>query len=206
MNRKGTTTPVTNLRTLLRSLVLNTEGETVTVRELMAAVGRRAYGPVILLLGFIAISPLTIIPGSNWFVASLILIFALQILIGRHTPWMPKNALDFSFSRDLLVKGAAGAEKYAYMVDALVKPRLTFLTAPPFVQLVALVCIAAALLTFPMGLIPLGPLLPSLTVLLLGLALTARDGVVVLFALVSFGATFVLLAKLLPKLAQFWPF
>lgn len=206
MNRKGTTTPVTNLRTLLRSLVLNTEGETVTVRELMAAVGRRAYGPVILLLGFIAISPLTIIPGSNWFVASLILIFALQILIGRHTPWMPKSALDFSFSRDLLVKGAAGAEKYAYMVDALVKPRLTFLTAPPFVQLVALVCIAAALLTFPMGLIPLGPLLPSLTVLLLGLALTARDGVVVLFALVSFGATFVLLAKLLPKLAQFWPF
>lgn len=206
MNRDGTRAPVTNLRTLLRSLVLNTQGETVTVRELMTAVGRRAYGPVLLLLGFIAVSPLTIIPGSNWFVATITLIFTLQIVVGRRTPWLPKGALDFSFSRDLLVKGAAAGEKYAVMVDALVKPRLTFLTESPFVQIVALLCVLASVLTYPLGLVPFGPLLPGLTVLLLGLALTARDGVVVLFAAGTFGAAAYILWTILPNLAHLWPF
>jgi hypothetical protein len=206
MNRDGTRAPVTNLRTLLRSLVMNTEGETVTVRELMNAVGRRAYGPVLLLLGFIAVSPLTIIPGSNWFVATITLIFALQIVVGRRTPWLPKGALDFSFSRELLVKGAAAIEKYAYMIDALVKPRLAFLTESPFVQVVALLCVLASLLTYPLGLVPFGPLLPGLTVLLLGLALTARDGVVALFAAGTFGAAAYILWSILPKLAHLWPF
>jgi hypothetical protein len=206
MIRKGTKAPVTNLRSLIKSLVLNTEGDEVSIRELMEAVGRRAYGPVLLLLGFISVSPLTIIPGGNWLLASLILIFTLQILIGRQTPWLPKGALDFKFKRDLLVRGAAGSEKYAHMLDALVKPRLTFLTETPFVQLVALVCVLAALITFPLGLVPFGPLLPGLTVLLIGLALTARDGAAVLLACATFGGALFILSRILPKIAQFWPF
>ena len=92
------------------------------------------------------------------------------------------------------------------MVDALVRPRLVFLTEAPFVQMVGLVCVAAALITYPLGLIPLGPLLPSLAVLLLGLALTARDGVVVLLALATFSGSVLIMLRVLPKLAQFWPF
>ncbi|MFN3911813.1 exopolysaccharide biosynthesis protein [Hyphomonas sp.] len=206
MNREGTRVPVTNLRTLLRSLVLNTEGEDVTVRELLRAVGRRAYGPVLLLLGFIAVSPLTIIPGANWFVGTVTLIFALQIVVGRRTPWLPKSALDFSFKRSLLVQGVGAGEKYAHMVDALVRPRLVFLTESPFVQVVAMICVFAALITYPLGLVPLGPLLPSLTVLLFGLALTARDGVVVLLAALTFGGAALIVIRMLPKLLQLWPF
>ena len=82
---------VRNLRTLLQSLCNETEGETVTVGDLLNAVGRRSYGPVILLLGFIAISPLTIIPGANVLVALVTLIFAVQMVIGRQYPWVPKR-------------------------------------------------------------------------------------------------------------------
>lgn len=206
MNREGSTAPVTNLRTLMRSLVLNTEGEDVSVREILKAIGRRSYGPVLLLLGFVAISPLTIVPGANWFVATLTLIFALQIVVGRHTPWLPSKLLDVRFKRKLLVQSAAAGEKYAHMLDALVKPRLIFLTAAPFVHLVGLVCVMAALITYPLGLVPLGPLLPSLAVLLLGLALTARDGVVVLLAVATLLGSVMLMVELLPKLASLWPF
>jgi len=209
MNRAGTREPVTNLRSLLKSLVLNTEGESVTVGELLKAVGRRAYGPVLLVLGFIAVSPLTIIPGSNWAMATLTLIFALQILIGRQTPWLPKSALDLKFKREHLVQGVQAGEKYAHMIDALVKPRLVFLTAPPFVQLVALICVIAAAITYPLGLVPFGPLLPSLTVLLLGLALTARDGAAVILAAVNFGAAIYILLqglpRVLPKILSLFP-
>lgn len=45
-----------------------------------------------------------------------------------------------------------------------------------------MICIAAALLTIPLGLVPFGPVLPGLTVFLFGLALTARDGFMLLLA------------------------
>lgn len=190
----------------MRTLVMNTEGDEVSVREILSAVGRRAYGPVLLLLGFVAVSLLTIVPGANWFVATLTLIFALQIVVGRKTPWLPAKLLDVRLKRDLLVTSARAGEKYAHMLYALVKPRLVFLTAAPFVQFVGLVCVMAALVIYPLGLFPLGPLLPSLAVLLLGLALVARDGVVVLLAVATFSGSLVLLVKMLPRVSQLWPF
>ena len=47
----------------------------------------------------------------------------------------------------------------------------------PVQVLLALVCVAAALITFPLGFIPFAPILPGLAVILVGLGLTARDGV-----------------------------
>lgn len=206
MNRDGTRVPVTNLRTLMRSLVLNTDGEEVTVGELLHAIGRRAHGPIFMLLGFIAISPLTLLPGANWLMACVILIFALQVVIGLRHPWLPRRVLDFRFRREHLIQGVAAAEKYAHMADALVRPRLTFLTDAPFIQLVALVCVLAALITYPLGFVPFGPLLPSLAVLLFGLALTARDGVVLLMAFGAFAGAVVLMVHLIPRLTALWPF
>lgn len=185
---------VRNLRTLLQSLCNQTEGETVTVGDLLNAVGRRSYGPVLLLLGFIAISPLTIIPGANFLVAFVTLIFTIQMVVGRKYPWIPKRALTFSFQRKHLIMGVAAADKYVAQVDRFLKPRLTFLTQTPFAQLVALACAAAALVTFPLGFVPFGPFVPSLAILLFGLAITARDGFVIILAGASLvGACYLLM-------------
>ncbi|MEO0608688.1 MAG: exopolysaccharide biosynthesis protein, partial [Pseudomonadota bacterium] len=131
---------VRNLRTLLQSLCSETEGESVSVGDLLNAVGRRSYGPVLLLLGFISISPLTIIPGTSVLMALVTLIFAIQMVVGRRYPWIPQKALAFEFQRKYLVQGVAMADKYVVQVDRFLKPRLTFLTNAPFVQLVALAC------------------------------------------------------------------
>jgi len=185
---------VRNLRTLLQSLCSETDGDTVTVADLLNAVGRRSYGPVLLLLGFIAISPLTIIPGANVLVALITLIFAVQMAFGRPYPWIPRRALEFSFPRKHLISGVAVADKYVAQVDRFLKPRLTFLTQAPFAQLVALACVGAALVTLPLSFVPLGPIIPSLAVLLFGLAITARDGFVIVLAGASLaGACYVLM-------------
>jgi len=206
MNRKGTRTPVTNLRSLMRSLILNTEGADVSIGELLHAVGRRAHGPVFLLIGFISISPIAAIPGASILFATLTLIFAVQVVIGLKHPLLPRRIVEFRFRRDILVRGAAIAERYAHMLDALVKPRLTFLTEAPFIQLVALVCVLAALITYPLSFVPFAAFLPGLTILLFGLALTARDGIVLLLAAAVFGAGVLVVVRLLPRLAAFWPF
>lgn len=173
---------VKDMRTLLKSLVDNTDGETVSIEQLLNAVGRRAYGPLLLLVGFIAISPLTIVPGASWLTAAITLLIAGQIVIGRPLPWLPKKLLSASFPRKFLVKGVESMARPAYVMDALVQPRLTFLTDAPFVQLVAVGCVAAALITFPLGFVPFGPLLPGLTVMFIGLGLTSRDGILLLLA------------------------
>ncbi len=193
---------VNNLRSLLGSLSTRTEGESVSVADLLNAVGRRSYGPVILLLGFIALSPLSLIPGANSLIAIITLIFAIQMVIGRAYPWLPKRALSFSFPRKHLISGVAAMEKHVHTVDQLLKPRLTFLTRSPFVQIVALACVAAAVVTIPLSFVPLGPLLPSLTILLFGLAITARDG----FLLALAGLTLVGALYLMVRVWAILPF
>lgn len=193
-------TTVRNLHTLLNSLVDETSGETITVADLMNAVGRRAFGPLLLLLGFVAISPLTIVPGASWLVAFITLLIAGQVLLGFKHPWLPRSTLDFSFPRQALINGVDRMCGPARMVDKWVKPRLAMITAPPFLQLIALVAIAAALITFPLGLVPFGPVLPGLAILLIGLGVTARDGVVVLLSGAAMGGSLLLITRLAERL------
>lgn len=196
---------VKNLSSLLHSLETQTEGETVTVHSMLNAVGRRSYGPILLLLGFIAVSPLTIIPGATWLVAILTLLIAGQILLGRKFPWIPSRFLEIEFPRSALLQGIRIADPYVCQVDRFLKPRLAFLTAPFFAPFVALICIAAALLTIPLGLVPFGPVLPGLTVLFFGLALTARDGFMLILAIAGLAAACWLLYRLWSRIGLALP-
>ena len=153
------------------------EGDGVTVRELLSAVGPRAYGPIILLLGFVSISPLTLVPGANWLFALVIILIASQIAVGRPYPWLPKRLLETSFPHKYLLQSLEMGRPWARRVDAFTRLRFDILTEPPFLQLVSLICILAAILIFPLGLIPLGPLLPGIAILLFGAGLAARDGI-----------------------------
>lgn len=191
--------PVNNLESLMTSLCERTEGETVTVRDLLDAVGRRSYGPILLLLGFISVSPLTLIPGATWLVALVTLLISLQIVVGKKFPWVPRRFLDFQFKRKHLVDGVSAGRKYAQMIDQYLKPRLTILTAPLFAQLIGLICVAASLITIPLGLFPFGPVLPGLTILLFGLGLTARDGVFLLLAGAALTGAVLILIRVLPR-------
>ena len=50
------------------------------------------------------------------------------------------------------------------------------MSVPLFVNLVALCVCAAALITFPLSLIPFAPMAPGIAIVLFGLGMTARDG------------------------------
>lgn len=192
---------------LLDRLVEETEGETVTVRDLLEIVGLRAFGPIIVILGFVAISPLTIIPGATWVMALITLIFTSQIVAGFDRPWIPDRLLNFTLKRSHLIAGVEGIRSWAKVFDKLLQPRLLFLTRKPFIRLIALMCVGASLVTFPLGFVPLAPILPGLTILIFGLGLMARDGVVILLALASLLGAMLLLERLAERwlgLNLFW--
>jgi len=180
---------------LLESLETETSGDPVTFGQLLDVAGRRTFGPVILLLGAISISPLTIVPGANWAVATATLLFAGQLLFGRKRPWLPAGILNIQFRREHLSKMVRGGREAAHVADRLTAPRLTFLTEPPFVFGTALLCVMAALVTYPLGLIPLGPILPGVSIVLLGIGLTARDGLFLLMSGISLAGAAVLVSR-----------
>jgi hypothetical protein len=183
MSEKPRTPPV-NLSGVLDDIEDRIENdptpESLTIGEILDSVGRRTYGPMLLVIGLFAISPATIVPGFTWLAAALTLVVAGQMALGLKRVWLPARALSAEAPRDQVRKGVAAARPWARRIDSVLKPRLTFLTAPPFVNLVGVLCVAAALVTFPLGLIPFAPLAPGVAVVFFGLGVTARDGLWIL--------------------------
>jgi hypothetical protein len=168
----------------------------MTLGELLGAVGRRSYGPLLLVIGLFAISPATIVPGMTWLAAALTLVVAGQMALGLKHMWLPRWTLQAKAPRSMVRLGLQEARGWSGRIDGLLRPRLTFLTQPPFVNVVALLCIAAALVTFPLGLIPLAPLAPGLAVVFFGLGMVARDGLWLSLGAGAVGGAFWLAAPL----------
>lgn len=169
-----------NLNGVLDEIVARCDGDetpdSLTLEEVLDAVGRRSYGPLLLVIGLFAISPATIVPGMTWLAAVLTLLVAGQMALGLPRIWLPEKALQAQLPRAAVKSGIEKSRGVARAIDKLLKPRLTFLSMPPFVNFVALLVIAAALVTIPLGLIPFAPLAPGLAVVFFGLGMVARDG------------------------------
>lgn len=145
---------------------------------LLSAVGRRSYGPVLLLLGLIAVSPLTALPFTTSIVAAITLLIAGQMALGLKRPWLPKPVLNIRLPRKMFFNFLDRARPQVERLEGvMLRKRWTFMTVPLFVNLIALCVCAAALITFPLSLIPFAPLAPGIAIVLFGLGMTARDGV-----------------------------
>lgn len=180
--------------------------ETVKLRAVFDTIGRRAYGPLLLAIGLFAVSPLTAVPGATWASAALTLVVAGQLMLGMQRPWMPRRLLDMEIASGALVKGVEAARPWARRIDLFLKPRLDFLARPPFVIVIGALCVAAAILTFPLGFIPLAPLAPGAAVVLFGLGLVAKDGFLLAFGAGAVAAAGWLLYRLFDRIAGFLPF
>lgn len=152
----------------------------LSVADLFDAVGRRSFGPVLLAIGVFAISPATAVPGLTWVSAALSFVVCAHIAVGAQRLWLPRKFLDVAIPEQPLVTFIDKLRPSARSIDKVLKPRLTFLTNTPFVNLVGLTGMLAALVTFPLGFVPFAPLLPGIATVLIGLGMTARDGVVIL--------------------------
>jgi hypothetical protein len=160
----------------------------VTVGALMGVIGRRGYGPLLLIVGLISISPLTLAPGTTWFVAAIAFLLSLQMAAGALHPWLPTPTLRLVVPFHLLGNVSARLRPWAARLDSVLAPRLTFLADPPLINFGAAVCVVAALLTFPLALIPIAPLAPGVAITLFGLGVTVRDGLLLGLSGVSVAA------------------
>lgn len=191
---------IESLAALLTRLAARAEAvgpdNAVTVAEFLAVFGRRSFGPLLLAIGLFSISPATIVPGMTWLAGGLAALVAAQMTIGAERLWLPKALC----ARTISTKGLSGAIRralpWARRIDAVLKPRLVFLSQPPGLALVGAVALAAGLAKFPLGFIPAAPLAPGFVIVLIGLGVTMRDGLVLLGALVAAGGGIALALRL----------
>lgn len=160
----------------------------ITFRDIVAAVGSRSYGALLLILGAVSISPLTILPGANWFVAAITLLVSLQMTFSAQHLWLPRQVLDVRLQRASIKATVTRLRPIARLFDMLLKPRLTPLARAPWMNAAGLVSAAAALATFPLGLVPLGPVAPGVAITMIGLGLFFKDGLIVLIGLATVAA------------------
>jgi hypothetical protein len=166
-------------------IVEETEGESsLTVDDVLAAFGTRTFGPLLLIPALVGILPVGAIPVLPTVMGSFIVLVAVQRLFGRRRPWLPRVLRERAVERDRVVRAFDRGRPWARRLDHITRPRLRALTCGPMEPIVALAVTAMGCLMPPLELIPFGVMLPASAVLILALAITGRDGLLVLIGLV----------------------
>lgn len=191
-SEEGEASSTANLTQLLALLErIERRNPRISVDDVLAAIGRRSFGPMLLVAGLITLAPLIgDIPGMPTLMALLVLLTAGQLLAGRRRFWLPGWLLKRNISRDKFDKALPYLKKPARWVDKLLRVRLPWLTGYWGSRLTALAGIAIALAMPPMEFIPFTANGAGLALALLGLGLVARDGLVLLIGFGLTAATF----------------
>lgn len=154
------------------------DGSDVSVKDMINTIGQRAFGPLLLVFGLIALSPVGAIPGASLVLGSLIILVAAQVLFGRNAPWFPSRLTRISVESQKVQASVDKLDPYLSRIDKFVRPRWRFMMAPPAPRIVALFCIVLATLMYPLAVVPWGVMAPALAIVVLSVGLTSHDGVV----------------------------
>ena len=153
----------------------------------MRVIGRRSFGPLLLLAGVIAVSPVIgDIPGVPSTVGILVLLTAGQMLLQREYFWLPRWILERSVSRSTLCKALQWLKRPARVIDRFLRPRLTAFTYRAGSSVIATVCVLIAAAMPAMEVVPLTANGAGAALTAFGLSLIAHDG---LLAIVAFAFT-----------------
>ncbi len=179
-----------NLTQVIDATEESTEGnDPVSVGDILGAFAGRIFGPLLIIPGLILITPAGGIPGVPAILGVLVAILAGQRLFGQDHPWVPNRLSNRGIGRDKLLKGFEKIRPWTRRIDKVIKPRLTFLTTGRAEYLAIILALLLGLTIPAVGLIPFAAALPGAGLSLIGLALTARDGLLMLGAFGIAGAT-----------------
>jgi hypothetical protein len=173
------------LEEIVDDAIARSENGKIGLRTLLIAWGDRSYGPLFIVLGFIAGTPLAAVPGAAAAVGVVITILALQMTFGLKHPWLPRIALEQSVSEKSLRAMRRKLEKPLRFVDHLITERWSWASGEAMRRAAAIIVAVLGVVMIPFDAVPFLVVAPSWTIVLFGLAITARDGLVMMLALAA---------------------
>jgi len=160
----------------LDGLVIEAQGQEVTLDWLLAQLSERAFGLCLLVLALPCCIPF--LYGIPQVVALPLMILSVQMLAGRRAPWLPARLGARTVSAESLAALSRRAGPWLRRIEAVSRPRLSVLTRAPLDRAVglALVIFSASILV-PL---PATNTVPGLAVVIVAMGLLQRDGVLVI--------------------------
>jgi hypothetical protein len=156
---------------ILRALADLHKGETISIGEMMAAFGERAFG--ILMIVF-CLPNMVPVPGIGALFGIPLLLIALQMALGRPRPWLPRVIEAKSIQHSSLRRMVDAVEPRMRRIEAALKPRWTFLFSPVMdkaIGVFAALCAISIIIPFPGT-----NFAPAVALILIALAVTQEDG------------------------------
>ena len=157
--------------------------ESVDLVTVVEAFGNRAFGPIMVLCGLFMLTPLGILPGVPPAFGVIVIVFALQLLFRRRSPWMPEFLRKVKIPADKFSKVQSKVNPILAKIDNVIRPRFQWASTGVMQILISVIAILVSLAIFPLGLFPFAVVAPAIIILFLGLGITARDGVLILIGL-----------------------
>lgn len=189
----------TDLEGVLDRIVEAADRDQVSVEMVLDAVGRRSFGPILLLAGLVTLAPIIgDIPGVPTIMGVLVLLTGGQLLVGRRSFWLPRALLTRSLAGDKVHRAVSWLRRPAHWIDSIIRPRLPMFVRGAAIHVIAVICIAIALAMPPMELVPFSANGAGFALAVFGLALIGRDGLLALVAsAVTVGTFWVVFSALL---------
>jgi len=161
----------------LESLVHESHGESVSLGELLHRLQEAGFGMLMIVLVLPNCVPIPVPPGMSTIFSIPLLFLTLQMMFGRHEPWIPARLAGKQIKFHYLRLVVARLSKHLRRIERYVKPRLLFMTTNAGERLIGLCWFFFAVsIAVPL---PMTNFLPGLGILVSGFGLLNRDGYVV---------------------------
>ncbi|MBM3950742.1 MAG: exopolysaccharide biosynthesis protein [Rhodospirillales bacterium] len=178
-----------SIREMLAELLARHREDDIVLGDILAFLGERAFGALLLILALPMATPLSAIPGVSSVFGLPMVIICAQLMLGYARPLLPDALARRTVRREALVRALERADPWLIRIERAVHPRMPSLTGPRAERAIgAAATFMATLLALP---IPGANQPPALAVSLFAVALIERDGV---FAILGWIAVFAAIA------------
>lgn len=159
----------------LMDLANRYEHSDVLIGELMARLEGRVYTLFLVMLSIPFCQPLAI-PGVSTLFGIIIALLGLRFALRQH-PWLPKRLMETRIPARFLPKVLRAGGKVLSGLEKALHPRMTYIFDYRLTQFLAgmVIFISGVLLLLPLP-IPFSNLLPALTVVVVSVSVSERDG------------------------------
>lgn len=153
--------------------------DSVRVGDIVDRFGGRAFGALMFIFALPNLLPLP--PGSSTLLGAPLLLLTPQVAMGAQGPWLPAFVDDRRLTGADMTRAFGRLIPLVERIEKVTRPRWTAMFAAGGERVIGALCTALAfVLILP---IPLGNLLPALTIGFFGFAMFQRDGI---FAVVGY--------------------
>jgi hypothetical protein len=158
--------------------------KSLTIKHIIQALGERAFGILILFFSLPCLLPVAAIPGIAVLVSLPIAIFALEMIFGRKSVWLPNKIAHTEISQEKISQIIRAVLPYIIKFEHIAKPRWSIMTNRAADILNGIVILSLAfLLMLP---IPFSNFIFGIILVIFSIGIIEEDGILIIIGYILY--------------------